>query len=132
MKRLSWPDLRRNCRLGWIGLVSVLLMNVCCTACSCGGAPAKENTSVSSSQPELEVPSSEESRKVYCQVVHVNEGSSLNIRKGPSLDAEIIGKGLPGEKFLFIREGSTEDWKKIQFEGQEGYVSSAYVSLVEE
>ncbi len=99
---------------------------------SCSGGSAPESSAPSSSVPSEPEPSSQAPKVVYCQVVGVNEGSSLNIRKEPSSDGEIIGKGLPGEKFVFISEGSTADWKKIRFKDTEGFVSAQYVSLVEE
>lgn len=51
----------------------------------------------------------------------------LNVRTSPSLDAEIIGKAPAGGSYGFIaQEGS---WYKIDFNGQQAYVSATYSTL---
>lgn len=55
---------------------------------------------------------------------------SLNVRKGPGTDYEIIRKIYPGEIYFLLQE--QEDWYKIELELEEdgGWVASEYVEKV--
>lgn len=50
----------------------------------------------------------------------------LNVRKGPDAQSEKIGE-LPGQSFVKPLTIDSE-WAKVPFNGQEGYVSSSYLS----
>jgi hypothetical protein len=57
------------------------------------------------------------------------DGSSVNVRAGPSTDDEVVGKLSRGEATLVVwREG--DDWARIRIEGDgiEGYVAMRFLS----
>ncbi|MGM9973690.1 MAG: N-acetylglucosaminidase [Clostridiaceae bacterium] len=49
----------------------------------------------------------------------------VNVRKGPGFNYEKLGMLNPKEKVKFI--AAEDGWNKIEYNGQEGYVSSSYV-----
>lgn len=52
---------------------------------------------------------------------------SLNVRKGPSISFDIIGKLSGGDKVKVI--GESNGWYKIEYNGKYGYVSGSYIEL---
>ncbi|MGL5646530.1 MAG: SH3 domain-containing protein [Clostridium sp.] len=59
----------------------------------------------------------------------INIDSSLRVRGSASLDSSVIGYLLNGQGVKVL--GKTGNWYKISFNGQAGYVSSAYIKLVD-
>lgn len=57
-----------------------------------------------------------------------SEGS-LNVRSGPGTDYESIGKVDSGAMVDVIGMDDSQEWYKISFVGQEGYVSASYVDF---
>lgn len=53
--------------------------------------------------------------------------SKLNIRSGPGKDYSALGSASPGEMLTIT--GQSNSWYRIDYNGQEGYVSSKYVTL---
>ena len=51
----------------------------------------------------------------------------LNVRKGPSISFDIIGKLSGGDKVKVI--GESNGWYKIEYNGKYGYVSGSYIEL---
>lgn len=60
-------------------------------------------------------------------VVANTGGESLNIRKAPSMQAEIIGGLLPGQRVTVLING--EPWQKIQAGQLTGYIYSKYCEV---
>lgn len=58
--------------------------------------------------------------------VRLNSGY-LNIRSGPSLNSPVIGMAPNGAQLRIL--GRSGDWYNIEYNGQNGYVSSNYVVL---
>ena len=58
--------------------------------------------------------------------VNVDQGSSLNMRKSPSSSAGIVAKLAAGTAVTVYSEEN--GWAKVTANGQEGYVSSAYLT----
>ncbi|MFS0646706.1 SH3 domain-containing protein, partial [Siminovitchia sp. 179-K 8D1 HS] len=58
--------------------------------------------------------------------VNVNEGSSLNMRSAPSLQASIVTKLVKGNKVNVLDEKN--GWAKVSANGKTGYVSVQYLS----
>ncbi|WP_059105549.1 N-acetylmuramoyl-L-alanine amidase [Shouchella shacheensis] len=56
----------------------------------------------------------------------VDTQTSLNVRSGPSEEAEIIGSLLPGERIEYIDLGN--GWGQVTYREQLGFVSTAYLS----
>ena len=54
--------------------------------------------------------------------------ASLNIRKGPGTDKEIIGYYMPGDK-INVTEDKNDDWYGVNKRGKDGYVSKKYVEV---
>ena len=61
-------------------------------------------------------------------IVKVN--STLNMRSGPGSNYNVIGTLRNNDKVEIIKE--VNGWYEIKFNGKSGYVSSQYVSMVEE
>ena len=57
----------------------------------------------------------------------VVNADSLNVRKGPSISFDIIGKLSSGDKVKVI--GESNGWYKIEYNGTYGYVSGSYIEL---
>lgn len=57
----------------------------------------------------------------------VVNADSLNVRKGPSISFDIIGKLSGGDKVKVI--GESNGWYKIEYNGTYGYVSGSYIEL---
>ena len=62
-------------------------------------------------------------------VVNVVEGSYVNVRSGPDKGSEAIGRAVSGEQYVVDAAGSTEEWVKIFYDGQNGYVYKDYISI---
>lgn len=54
----------------------------------------------------------------------------LRVRKEPSGTAEELGKANTGEKLKYLGETTELGWHKVEFEGNPGWVSGKYVTLV--
>ena len=52
---------------------------------------------------------------------------TMNIRKGPGTDTEVLGKAAQGDRFGFIPEKSTDEWICIVYNGGEAYASEELV-----
>lgn len=118
----------------------------------CFGKPEEDNSSSSGSessqvseQPESSEPESSGPVEVnlnqtppplpavpICigQVVNIVEGSYANVRNGPGQDNEVIGRAQQSDKYYVDRAGSTEEWIKISYNGQDGYIYKDYFSIV--
>ncbi|MGN1204586.1 MAG: SH3 domain-containing protein [Lachnospiraceae bacterium] len=59
-------------------------------------------------------------------VAHINDG--LKVRKEPSLEAEIYGVLPKGDEVEVLQVGE-DGWACIDYEGQDGYVSTDYISI---
>jgi N-acetylmuramoyl-L-alanine amidase len=62
----------------------------------------------------------------YANSGTIDVSTSLNVRAEPSNDADVIGK-LQGGQAIEIKEVN-HDWGKIDYYGQEGYISMVFVS----
>lgn len=58
------------------------------------------------------------------ETVHTTR--EVNLRKGPSTERQIIGRVPEGTELTRIATTSNE-WSKVIYEGQEGYISSKYI-----
>ncbi len=59
-------------------------------------------------------------------------GGRLNVRAGPSIDALIVGKAAPRERFAVLGRTAAGDWVQVELpveEGGQGWLSAAYVEL---
>lgn len=54
----------------------------------------------------------------------------LRVRKEPSGSSEELGKADTGEKLKYLGESTELGWHKVEFEGNPGWVSGKYVTLV--
>lgn len=92
-------------------------------------------TSSPSRQPETTNTRAERFRAIYktitpsaCTVANT-KGEVLNIRKAPSLQAEIIGGLVPGQRVTVLIYG--EPWQKIQAGQLTGYIYSKYCEVTQ-
>lgn len=88
-------------------LVTMLLPNICTVA----------------SATNVEVTSS----STY-DVKGVVSVTRVNFREGPSLSSKVIKVLSYGTQVTILEEG--EEWTKVEYEGQEGYLYSSYVDIV--
>ena len=57
----------------------------------------------------------------------VVNADSLNVRKGPSISFDIIGKLSGGDKVKVI--GESNGWYKVNLNGKEGWASKQYIKV---
>lgn len=62
-------------------------------------------------------------------VYRVVTNSNLNVRKGPSTNSYVLGSLTPGSRIEVV--SISEQWAKIQFNGQTGYVNVRYIEKEE-
>jgi len=65
-------------------------------------------------------------RPASCFVANT-DGEVLNVRKGPSLTAEIIGGLLPGQRLAVITWG--KEWNQIRAGDLAGFVAAKYCEV---
>ncbi|MFC4404016.1 N-acetylmuramoyl-L-alanine amidase [Gracilibacillus xinjiangensis] len=65
---------------------------------------------------------------IYAKEAYIN-GEQLNVRSGPGTAFDAIGKVNPPDVYPILKE--TEDWVKIDYNGQTGWVSKDYVTIEE-
>lgn len=108
-----------------------LLLAVCLLILpGCSKTPAESSSApdpVSSSEP---APSS--APVSTGEIINVEKNSYVNVRSAPGMESEVIGKALLGEKYTIDAEGSTGDWKKIDYKGKTGFVYKDYIILTED
>lgn len=61
----------------------------------------------------------------------VKSTDNVNVRSGPSTDAEKLGQLLAGDTFTCI-EAMSNGWSKIDFQGTEAYIKTEYIERVNE
>lgn len=64
-------------------------------------------------------------------IVNILDDSYANVRSEPNSDSKVIGRAYLGETYLVDQEGSSEEWVKITYKGQEGYIFQAYIEMKE-
>ena len=90
---------------------------------------------VSQPTPQPEAPAEgseevpEEKKAPQYTYTAIQRSKKLHIRKGPSLEDEIIGFLLPGDSGEVISIG--EEWVYLKHEALEGYVFKEYLKLTE-
>ncbi len=77
------------------------------------------------SEPEAEPePEVEEERVLYATP---NVEDSLSVRAGDGTNFDKMGSAFPGETFKVLEVGAS--WSKVDYRGQEGYMSNAYLKF---
>lgn len=81
--------------------------------------------------PQSDVPDDvpEEKKEPQYTYTAIHRSQWLYIRKGPSMEEEIIGHLLPGDSGEVISIG--EEWVYLKHEALEGYVFKKYLKLTE-
>lgn len=96
-------------------------------------AEPEEVVSQPTPQPEAPAEASEEvpeeKKEPQYTYTAIQRSKKLHIRKGPSLEDEIIGFLLPGDSGEVISIG--EEWVYLKHEALEGYVFKEYLKLTE-
>ena len=93
----------------------------------------QETTVVASDQTVTQIPSEpvaepepeEEATKVLFATPNVED--SLSVRAGDGTNFDKIGSAFPGETFEVLEVGAS--WSKVNYRGQEGYMSNAYLKF---
>lgn len=98
---------------------------------------AKENWSLLAEIKYI-APEKEESKGVipmqefmYNAVVHVDEGSTLNLRAKPATGGTKILAKIPQGSTVHVLEETNDKWVKVAYEGETGYCYSKYLEKVE-
>lgn len=69
-------------------------------------------------------------RNVYvATVVQLNEGIRLNVRRNPSVNAEVLANIPPGVQVVVLSRDLSGEWLQTEFEGITGWISTQYVTL---
>lgn len=124
-----------------VPLLAVILLIVVIKALMPGKEDKKETTVPSTvelttevptqpevTQPEVQEPETEPAEPVGG--VYVITGTSVNVRKEPSKDARILVQLAKGTTVDYVKRYSN-DWAVINYDGQEAYVSSAFIERQE-
>ncbi|MEQ8677437.1 MAG: DUF4397 domain-containing protein [Aggregatilineales bacterium] len=84
---------------------------------------------ISEGAPPLVQPTVDPLRDVYVATVQIDASANLNLRRDPDDQAEVVAR-IPSESRIVV-DGRTEDaeWLLTSFEGQPGWISSAFVTL---
>ena len=64
---------------------------------------------------------------LFAQTLRNGSGSGLNLRSQPSTQATVVASIPPNAKVTVV-EQSNEEWSKVEYDGQTGYVSSRYLT----
>jgi len=67
----------------------------------------------------------------YAEVNLASKASSLNVRKSPSLEGEIVGALFPGERVV-VKGNPAEGWLQIKTAEFEGYAAEEYIAAADE
>jgi len=57
------------------------------------------------------------------------DGSNLNLREGPSLEAEVIARIPNGTRIIVLDAHAANGWMRVSHNGMQGYVASQWVRL---
>ena len=77
--------------------------------------------------PVTENPGTEQETEEFIQLLWTS--TTVNLRSEPSTDSEVLTVLTEGARLELI--GEEEGWVKVSFAGQEGYVSTDYVTDAE-
>ncbi len=93
--------------------------------------PLKKMKTVETDKKAADAKETEKAKeKTTVDYVIANVDTSLNIRKKPSTEAEIVGKLYRGAKATIVKRG--KNWTKIKSGTVKGYVASEYLMFDEE
>ncbi len=108
--------------------MTVAILCLAALLAGCGGKKDKDKGSSSLASSSSSTPSSVETPtpepKVWVATVQADGG--LNIRSGPSTDADILGLAEDGSTLILQRETATDGWFQIEYEGETAYVSAEF------
>ncbi len=104
----NWAKVESNSKEAWIP--KTLLM---------------KDVSQTSTEPVEEQPTTEEPQALN-EAAYISSNTGVNLRQGPSTETEAIGRLTPRTKITIIAEEN--DWYKVTFNGQEGYVAKRLVT----
>lgn len=122
-----------------VPLLAVVLLIVVIKALMPGKEDKKETTAPSTVEVTTEAPSEPESTPAAepeteptepVGGVYVITGSGVNVRKEPSKDGKILVQLPKGTTVEYVKRYSN-DWAVINYDGQEAYVSSAFLERQE-
>ncbi|MCU0474952.1 MAG: DUF4397 domain-containing protein [Anaerolineae bacterium] len=83
---------------------------------------------ISADAPSLAQPTADPLRGVnVAQVVGLNPGVSLNVRRTPSTSAEVLANLPLGARVQVFSRTNTLDWVEVEFDGVRGWVSTTFL-----
>jgi uncharacterized protein YgiM (DUF1202 family) len=86
--------------------------------------------SVSADAPGLTQPTADPLRGVnVAQVVGLNPGVSLNLRRTPNVNAEVLATLPLGARAQVFSRTNTNDWVEAEFDGVRGWLSVTYLTF---
>lgn len=90
-----------------------------------------ETTAPETAAPKKETATAAETKKKTVEFRNVDEtvyitGNHVNVRKGSSIEAEVIDSLPVGTELK--RTGIGDIWSRVTYKGQEGYVGNKYLS----
>lgn len=88
--------------------------------------PATETAEISEETSEE---NAEEEEETVIKTVRTTE--VVNVRSSDSATADKVGKAQSGEEYTLLEE-KANGWSKIEFEGEEAFIKTEYLEVVEE
>ncbi len=118
-------------------LVVSLFLLTGCFGNSEEGETSSENSAPASSSPAegepslipAALPALPDVHLTIGRIVNIIEGSYANVRSAPDQTSQAIGRAYLGDTFLVDTDGSSGDWVKITYEGQDGFIFKAYIEV---
>lgn len=93
----------------------------------CGKKKDKDSTTSSQLTSSAATPSQAPTPEPMAWVADVTAEDGLNVRSGPSTDAEVLGLAADGSTLPLLKETPSNDWYQVEYEGETAYVYAEYV-----
>lgn len=84
---------------------------------------------ISSGTETSALPTPDPIKDAFVATADVNPDVSLNLRRNPDENAEVIGKIPAGGQVIVTGRTGDSEWLQTSFEGQDGWIASAFVRI---
>lgn len=113
------------------GFLFLIVGLICLSFAGCGAKEASDSPSPSGEPYESAEPTPEtdpEPVNIKIGTVH-DVDTYLNVRNGPGIEFDIIGKAHTGDRFTVLVEFYTEEWHQVDLNGETAYIHANYLSI---
>jgi uncharacterized protein YraI len=91
--------------------------------------PDDRRGSIGSGVETVTLPTADPLKNAFVAEVKLDQGANLQLRRNPSVDAESLQLIPSGTQIVVTARTEASDWLRVEFEGDEGWVSARYVFL---